>query len=307
MKQQTLEDKHKIAEGIVGVPIRWDADGLRGFLLCPMHEGHSKPTKDTHTLCYLDGVPTFFCWHVSCKEWIETANTELREKLDDRSPEDKAKDSELRAAKMKAQEVSDNFRKNLPSIITSNNWDGLFDPRPPAPIFSFNAFLTLWKPDDYIWIGDVWDTGVTEEKDKSSHFTWVQNWRLKNVNLYANHYVTASSYHPGSVDRTAKNVHKTPYVVVEFDSLHPDPETNKRQGAALLQYLRRQGLDLRMVVDSGNKSVHGWFRNLLTESDKFFLRQIGADPQSMRPSQPVRLPGGIRANGKIQHLLWMKA
>ena len=108
-----------------------------------------------------------------------------------------------------------------------------------------------------------------------------------------------------SVDRITTNIAKTPYTIVEFDSLSPNPETNKRRGAAILKYLASHGLNLVMVVDSGNKSVHGWFRNDLKEEDMFFLRQIGADPQSMRPSQPVRLPGGIRSNGKIQHLLWI--
>ena len=91
----------------------------------------------------------------------------------------------------------------------------------------------------------------------------------------------------------------TPYVVVEFDSLDKDLEINKLKGAALLNYLRRY-FDLRLVTDSGNKSVHGWFRNdaRMTEEAKFFLRQLGADMQTMRPSQPVRLPGAVQREQK---------
>jgi hypothetical protein len=302
---QTLEEKHKIAEEIVGVPIRWEPDGRRGFMICPMADAHTKPTKDTHTICYLDGVPTFFCWHQSCKEWIEVANTELREKLDDKSSEDKARDAQVRAARVQSQVVSDSFRRNLSEIITKYKCDDIFEGPKPQPRDSFLRFLSLWESNDYIWIGDVWDTGVSDKKDNRSHFATVVEWKSRQVNLNANHYATASSFNPGSVDRITTNIAKTPYTIVEFDSLSPNPETNKRRGAAILKYLASHGLNLVMVVDSGNKSVHGWFRNDLKEEDMFFLRQIGADPQSMRPSQPVRLPGGIRSNGKIQHLLWI--
>lgn len=207
--------------------------------------------------------------------------------------------------RVQAQVVSDNFRRNLGQIITKYRWDEIFERPKPQPRDSFLSFLSLWQPNDYIWIGDVWDTGVSDKKNKSFHFATTAEWKSRQVNLYANHYATGSSFKSGSVDRITSNI-KTPYTIVEFDSLSPDPETNKRMGAALLKYLREVGkFDLAMVVDSGNKSVHGWFHNTLSEEDRFFLRQIGADPQSMRASQPVRLPGGIRQNGKIQHLLWI--
>jgi hypothetical protein len=62
-----------------------------------------------------------------------------------------------------------------------------------------------------------------------------------------------------------------------------------------------------MVVDSGNKSLHGWFEmnEKITEQQRFFLRQLGADVNTMRPSQPVRLPGAIRDNGNVQSILWL--
>jgi hypothetical protein len=304
--KQTLKDRHRIAEEILGVPVEWESD-VRGCLECPMRHAHTTPTKRGHTIVYLDGVPTIFCWHQSCRDWVKLANTELREKLDERSSEDKARDAEARTAKQAALQASDNLRRSLPEIIKAWQWDSILNDRPKlTPSESFQKFLTLWNDSDVIWIGDVWDTGVNEKKDKSYHFATVGTWKTRKLNMYANHYTTGSSFKPGSVDRITSNIGGAPYTIVEFDSLSPDPEINKRRGAALINYLYKVGgLDLVMVVDSGNKSIHGWFRNSLTAEDKFFLRQIGADPQSMRPSQPVRLPGAIRNDGGIQHLLWI--
>jgi hypothetical protein len=119
-------------------------------------------------------------------------------------------------------------------------------------------------------------------------------------------HVPPPPFLPGTVDRITKQVRQTPYLVVEFDSLDQNKQENRRKGAALLNYLR-QSLDLKMVVDSGNKSIHGWFEmnKKVTEQERFFLRQLGADINSMRPSQPVRLPGAIRDNGNVQSVLWM--
>jgi hypothetical protein len=41
--KQSLEDKHRIAEEIVGVPIEWESD-VRGFFECPMKDSHTTPT-----------------------------------------------------------------------------------------------------------------------------------------------------------------------------------------------------------------------------------------------------------------------
>jgi hypothetical protein len=101
-------------------------------------------------------------------------------------------------------------------------------------------------------------------------------------------------------------VERTDYIVVEFDSLNSDKELNRTWGAAMLKYCATF-IDLAMVVDSGNKSLHGWFRNneKVDSETRFFLRSIGADTKTMRPSQPVRLPGARRENGNIQSVLWI--
>jgi hypothetical protein len=270
MKQPpTIEEQHQIVEEIVQTSIEWESD-VKGYFLCPMHEGHSTPTKDKHTVVYLEGVPTFFCWHQSCKEWMESASCELREKLDFRTPEEKA-ESRIKAAE-RTQLKYDAMRLKM-------------------------DLNRIYK--DFAWES----TG----KKGEVHFKTAEEWKGTRVNFYANHYTTGSAFKPGTTDRTNANVLLTPYIIVEFDSLVKDPEENKRNGAALLKYLSA-AFDLTMVVDSGNKSCHGWFLNneKMTQEAKFFLRQLGADMQTMRPSQPVRLPGGRRENGRIQSVLYVR-
>jgi len=50
-----------------------------------------------------------------------------------------------------------------------------------------------------------------------------------------------------------------------------------------------------------------------TNNEKFdeewdvYLKHFGADAKTMRPAQPVRLPGARRDNGKVQSLLWISS
>lgn len=301
-KPPTIEEQHETAEEIVGTAISWESD-VRGYFLCPMAEGHSTATKDKHTVCYLDGVPTFFCWHDSCKEWMAEASSKLRSKLDFRTDEELA-EAKIQAAQRKQLKYDALIlRAQLERIYETFSWKTIFH-KPYSAENSWEVFLGLWNPRDVIWIGDVWDTG----REKGiGHFKTVDEWRAQSPNRYSNRYTTGSTFKPGTINRTAENVASTPYVIVEFDQLDKDPEANKRKGAAILNYLR-PSFDLRMVVDSGNKSVHGHFANdaRMTEEAKFFLRQLGADMQTMRPSQPVRLPGAVRENAKVQSVLYVR-
>lgn len=74
--------------------------------------------------------------------------------------------------------------------------------------------------------------------------------------------------------------------------------------AALIDVLHRI-LPLVLVVHSGGKSLHAWFRaaGLSEEAIKTFMREavsLAADPKTFLPHQFVRLPGGTRDNGKRQ-------
>lgn len=302
MKTQTpsVEAQQAIAVGIIGTEIEWESE-TRGYYLCPLAEIHTTKTGSKHSRVDLDSVPTFFCWHSSCREFTELATAELRSQLDFRTPEEKAEGRLKAAAKQQLRYDALVLRSKMDWIYEKYAWSDILD-RPYSPENCWKIFLRLWNAGDTVWVGECWDTGG--EKGVG-HFKSAGEWLSGPPNLYTNRFTSAATYQPGTLDRIMKQVATTPYVVVEFDSLAQDKRENKLRSAAILRYLG-VAFDLRMVVDSGNKSLHGWFANdaRMTDEAKFFIRQLGADINTMRPSQPVRVPGGRRDNGNIQSVLW---
>ena len=294
------DEKKALCAELLGLEIDWYDDD-RGTLKCPAAHLHKKSTGPKDTIIYLDGVPTLFCFHDSCRQVIEDANLIIRQAIAPMTPEQKEegklKHSRYHEIGCKARKVV--FHREV--ILEKYAWPELFaDPRTPDA--SWTSFCRLWDPEDIIWIGEVWDSGPVKGP---GHFLTVREWNERGVNTYANHFTTASTFKWGTIDRVGRQIARNDYIVVEFDSLNSDKGLNRSQGAAMLKYCATF-IDLVMVVDSGNKSLHGWFKNneKVDAETSFFLRCIGADAKTMRPSQPVRLPGARRENGNIQSLLW---
>jgi hypothetical protein len=88
------------------------------------------------------------------------------------------------------------------------------------------------------------------------------------------------------------------FLVIEQDSGGID-----EQAAILLHLAERAPLSL--AVHSGGKSIHGWFFAAGQPEGRLhaFMRyavSLGADQATWTRSQSVRMPDGIRANGKRQ-------
>jgi len=88
------------------------------------------------------------------------------------------------------------------------------------------------------------------------------------------------------------------FLVVEFDTGTADDH------AALLLDLAQRA-PLALAVHSGGKSLHGWFYSYAQPEARLesFMRyavSLGADPATWTPSQFVRMPGGVRDNGRRQ-------
>jgi len=67
-------------------------------------------------------------------------------------------------------------------------------------------------------------------------------------------------------------------------------------------------LNLRAIVDTAGKSLHGWFdypADEIVADLKLVLPQLGCDPKLFTASQPVRLPGAVR-NANYQRLVWLQ-
>lgn len=94
------------------------------------------------------------------------------------------------------------------------------------------------------------------------------------------------------------------YNVIEFDTGDP-----LEAQAAMLSGLHTDAMPLVLVVFSGGKSLHGWF-NVAGLSAPEKLRQfrrgalLGADISLWDRSKLVRMPGGIRENGRRQEILY---
>ena len=90
--------------------------------------------------------------------------------------------------------------------------------------------------------------------------------------------------------------------MLEFDGIDRDT-----QAAVLLNLAERAPLTL--AVDSGGKSLHGWFfvAGKTDEQLRPFFRMacgLGADPATWLRSQFVRMPDGRRDNGNRQSVLF---
>lgn len=153
---------------------------------------------------------------------------------------------------------------------------------------------TMFKPSDVIWIGDKTSCGERA-------FNTVNDWLARDFIL--GEFVSHSTFRPGSTSRSNANVLERRYLVVESDTL------SLQQVDSIFQYLQRErGLKLRAVVSSGGRSWHGWFD--MPSKDKMILAEwaalltgLGCDSSTLRPSQPVRLPGCIRRDTQRQQQL----
>lgn len=82
----------------------------------------------------------------------------------------------------------------------------------------------------------------------------------------------------------------------------------KDEQAAVLVHLATMA-PLAMVIDSGGRSIHGWFYCEGRSDDEIrpfmaYAVSLGADPATWTPCQFVRIPGGTRDNGSVQQILF---
>jgi hypothetical protein len=94
------------------------------------------------------------------------------------------------------------------------------------------------------------------------------------------------------------------YVVFEFDA-----EPDKDIQASIILWLATKGRTLRLVVDSGNRSLHSWFDAAGVDEDTILLTfnnlvRLGVCPGTHLRSQFVRMPDGLRDNKKRQSTIY---
>ena len=102
--------------------------------------------------------------------------------------------------------------------------------------------------------------------------------------------------------RCLSNVGPVRFLVVEFDSGSFDEQ------AGYIRFLS-QYAPLALVVNSGSKSLHGWFnlQDWSEEDRRHFFElgvMLGADKATWCPCQMVRCPFGRRENGNLQDVVF---
>ena len=229
-------------------------------------------------------------------------------------PVDEAVLAEAKAKAAHRYALEERAKASLPQVLKEFAWDIQF-PRncfhdPDRQKEDFIKWSLLFKPTDTIWIGNTEDSGMFFNRKNfrpRSEITFEIAQSLGN-------YTTASTYQYGTYSRANVNIKSTPFLIVEGDQVLGVPVTeedkmkNKLACAAIFRWMSESlKLNLRAVVDSGNKSLHGWFDmpNPDTFAElKVVLPAMGCDRAMFKPAQPARIPGVERENGNLQSLLY---
>ncbi|NWK55653.1 hypothetical protein HW115_08520 [Verrucomicrobiaceae bacterium N1E253] len=205
------------------------------------------------------------------------------------------------------------FARYLSPQWRYNLWDNspitLHDPL----VSPFEFVRNLFEPDDIIWMGAPFDSGRSKHK---SHFKPSSEW-LKLEILPPR--IAAGVFSPNCISRSLENVAKQKFIVIESDELighKPTTELerlkNKEMSCALIIYMRDiLGFNLRAVIDTSHRSLHGWFdrpgageMEALTQ----LAQGLGIDTSVLTKadSLPLRLPGAIHEKtNQRATLLWL--
>ncbi len=300
---------------------------------CPGEDLHSNRTADNHCRIYVnaDPVPTIDCQHQSCADVIAAHNKRLRHLwrqamsggvLNLSPTETRVLDQEIRAReaeaaieKVKRDEARAALRKlaiwaqvHRHEILRAQPWTAseiLADspsPVPENPEDHWRLILGRYEPQETLWIADeVHFSGEWKDGQEFSHcFQTVHYWLFRKQ--VPGVFICPAVLVERANRRSNDNVVHRPFIVVESDTL------NRDEVGAVFKWLISRGLRLRFVVDTSNRSLHGWFEAPDPEELeclKSILPELGIDKKVLNMTQPVRLPGAINPKtNKHQRLIY---
>lgn len=172
----------------------------------------------------------------------------------------------------------------------------------------------LFGPEDVLWLGDQFDSG---EARHAANFRPAREWfQLENLPPR----IASGIFKPGVISRSDCNLISSPFIVIESDDLighkptdDDEREENKRLCAALIVLCRdRFKLTLRAVIDTGGKSLHGWFDRPSPEALEALMsitQGLAIDAAVVtRSANPLRLPGCVhQSTGKPARLHYLNS
>ena len=191
----------------------------------------------------------------------------------------------------------------------------------PIPETAQDALRALFPGNPLICIGE--DQKRVSVKPRAF---WTGDAPLSAKNLAGHQFIVPSPMtrmtgltkgaNPRPSSRCLDNTGPRWYLIVECD--FTDEELLGRLGAhvvsrkdlcaSILLELAKVG-PLAMIVDSGGKSLHGWFRVKDVPENKLqmffqFATKLGADDATWKRCQLVRFPWGTRSDGSCQEVLY---
>jgi hypothetical protein len=287
------------AEQLLG-KIEW-INETEGFCQCPGVEFHTTDNKRKDCKIMIDGAPTIKCQHSSCNPVTFDYNRKIRSlfgRIDKaNNPSGNYRPSNI-VPFNSPSDIADNTAKALRDRLHDISKGRLCDTPSPIPDTvkgQFHAHLSLFEDSEWIWHGDTYNS-------TAAHIRPAKAWRS-----YSNpigQFISHSSFKPDSEGRKNENIDEVKYLVAESDDL------TKEQQMGIFAYFRDWcGWDLRMVIDTGGKSLHAWFHwpdNLNDYQIKAILKALDCDEKLLTPSQPSRVAGAKR-DDKRQAILWFSA
>lgn len=291
--------------------VDWLSD-VEGFCQCPGKHLHTARDAKKDCKLYLSPVTVLSCFHSSCRVVVEetakklrsfianaTGTTgSLRSKLTQEQKDQMAKQRAREALRYQAatsrHRVLRDHAWNYAKILSDS----------PSTVDADSAghwrnLLGLFAASDVIWTGAVYDSGKPHH---ASCFRSRDEWLA--LSSAPAQFVCASTFKPGSFSRGNDTVASRPFLVVESDELDRDTI------GAVFRWMREKvNLQLRCIVDTAGKSLHGWFEfpaEAELDELKVVLPEFGCDPKMFTASQPCRLPGALR-DGRHQKIIYLDA
>ncbi len=294
-------------EKLVG-PIEWQREG-KGFIQCPAEDLHTTPTKLKDTILYMDNVPTIFCLHNQCKAVVKEANVALRAALRGKAWHPKELTEEQKEARERRWDLERQARrlaKHKDWVHEKYEWPVEAIVSDSLPIADpWQQFLSIWPEDDIMWCGEPNYSGQFAHAE---YFRPIKTWR--SMPNPPHPFVCGTSFKAGTYSRTKDCIEDRRFLIVECDDLDPDPIKNKDMSGSVLKWLNNMDeWNLRCIVDSGNKSIHGWFNYPSAKEEEWariVLPALCVDTATLRCTQPVRAAGIKRDNGNEQKLIWIR-
>lgn len=282
------------------------------YIDCPGQSSHT--TNNSSKDCYvglgseLDGIRWLYCkcFHNSCLSSRQSFIKEMNKKWAKGLPLSNDVKPRIKftsfGSKLKGVVEANDLKKKATNYVPPSPYTGT--PINENHIDDFKLFVSMWNEKDIIFIGErgqSWHNGA---------YFYEMNWedimnrfvpKFKDGKFP--YYTIQTTLISKAGGRKEEHCGTRKFIVFEMDN-----ETKENQWKYLFFIRDYFKINLRLIIDSGGKSLHGWFdydENILTM--KSIFKHFGYDTKLFEIQQPVRLPGGYRQEKQqYQRVLYNK-